>query len=157
VEATQQEVPVSGSAFEGAEGMLGEGGPAPHHDSCVRLCHPRAMPIDHVLMLPAMDFAPPRLVGQAPRSQGTDATNRLQGGIANMQLAADILFVALHRPQFGSRRAAVDVRLRVVGKIPSAAACSVSTPRASFAATAISCSWPLSLPSLTTLLATINL
>src|SRR5947209_5603158 len=84
VESAQQEVAIAGAAFECAEGMLGKGGPAPHHGAGFCLRHPHAMAVDHVLMLPAMHLPPPSLVGETPRAKRTDTTDRLKGRIADI-------------------------------------------------------------------------
>src|SRR5436309_2360863 len=97
--------------------MFGKRGPPPHYDFSFRLCHPRPMPIDHLLMLPAMNLAPPSLVGQTTRAQRTFATDRLEGSIANVQFAARVLFITFHRPQFCPCRAMVDVLLSVVAEL----------------------------------------
>ena len=55
VEATNEEVPIAGTAFERSKGMLDNGGTTAHQ--FVRVCalHPCAMTFEHVLVLPAAD------------------------------------------------------------------------------------------------------
>jgi hypothetical protein len=75
VEAAHEEVPISGAAFECAEGMLSEGGPASHDGAGFCLRHARAMAIDHVLMLPAIHLPPRSLVSETTRAQRTYPTD----------------------------------------------------------------------------------
>ncbi|MEA2948773.1 MAG: hypothetical protein QOI40_4103, partial [Alphaproteobacteria bacterium] len=77
VEAAHEEVAIAGTAFERAEGMLSEGGPAPHYSAGFGPRHPRAMAVDYGLMLPAMDLASSSLVGEAPRANRTGTADRL--------------------------------------------------------------------------------
>src|SRR5258707_15405356 len=53
VEAAHQEVPVTGAAFESAEGMLHDGGAAAHQ--FVGAMHPCAMTFENIFVLPAGD------------------------------------------------------------------------------------------------------
>jgi len=46
VEAAKEEVAIAGAAFEGAEGVLDNGGPAAHQSVCACTLHPRAMTFD---------------------------------------------------------------------------------------------------------------
>jgi hypothetical protein len=50
-------VAVSGTAFEGAKRVFGQGSAASHHVFASGQ-HARPMPIDHVLVFPALDLAP---------------------------------------------------------------------------------------------------
>ena len=97
VEAAQQEVAVSGAAFERAEGMLHQGCPAAHDG--VRLRHPRAVPLDHILMHPAIHVASPRLGGETVLAERAYPADRPAAGIADLQFAGPISLVALHPPQ----------------------------------------------------------
>src|SRR5216684_4907601 len=53
VEATNQEVAVSGTAFNGAEGVLHNPGTTSHQFACA--LHPRAMTFENIFVLPATD------------------------------------------------------------------------------------------------------
>jgi hypothetical protein len=55
-EAAQQEVPITGAAFERAERMFRKRPAATHQR--IGLRHARAVPVDHVFMHPAIDVAP---------------------------------------------------------------------------------------------------
>jgi hypothetical protein len=56
VEAANEEVAITGAAFERAEGMLDDGG-TPAHQFAGTL-HPRAMTFENILVLPAADGSP---------------------------------------------------------------------------------------------------
>src|SRR5690348_18197479 len=97
--------------------MLGESGTFAHHGGGFRLRHPRAMPLDHVLMLPAIDLPPPRFGGETAQAHRAWAAVGPGGDVAHVPLAACIPLKTLHWPQLGPCRAAVDVLLCNVGEL----------------------------------------
>src|ERR1700755_2495522 len=65
VEAANKEVPISGSTFEGAEGMLCQSGTGEHHGGSLFLRHPCAKTLDPALIPPPIYLPPPRFGGEA--------------------------------------------------------------------------------------------
>ena len=72
--------------------------------------------LDHVLMHPTLDFAPPRLGGEALGAQRTGITVRLAADIAQMPFATGVALAARRRPQQASHRTAVNIARGVVGE-----------------------------------------
>ena len=65
VEATNQEVAVSGPAFDGAEGVLDEPGTTAHQFACAS--HPCSMTFENIFVLPAPDGTLRCLPGETTR------------------------------------------------------------------------------------------
>src|ERR1700686_4477497 len=57
VEAADEEVLIAGAAFERPEGGLDDGGAAPHQFARAFACHPLAMTVENIFVLPAADAA----------------------------------------------------------------------------------------------------
>jgi hypothetical protein len=89
-------VAVAGPAFEGAEGMFDNFGPAAHLS--VGIFHPRTMPLEDGFVLPAVDGAPWCLEGEAARAQRTAVAIGLAADIADLEPAA-VGLAAVHRAQ----------------------------------------------------------
>ena len=94
--------------------MFGQGSAAAHRR--IGRSHAHAMTLDHVLMHPTLDFAPPRLGGEALGAQRTGITVRSPADIAKMPFASGVPLMALRRPQQASYRTAVNIGRGVVDK-----------------------------------------
>src|SRR6185312_13152903 len=78
--------------------------------------HPRAMPLNHHLVLPTLDDAPLAPRREALRPQRAARANQATAGIPDAQLSRRILPAAAHRSQQFARRAAIGIRPGLVGE-----------------------------------------
>src|SRR5690348_3494070 len=97
---------ISGTAFERAKRMLDDGTAATHQ--LLRPSYPRTMPLDHIMMNPAIDVATLGFRRQALRTQRTGPTHRASAGVTDLLLACLIKLQCTHAGQFASRRTAVN-------------------------------------------------
>ena len=113
VEAADEEVAVTSPAFEGAEGVFGEFGPAAHPS--VGVLHPRAMSFQHRFMLPAVDGARRRLDGDTARAQRAGVAIGLAADIPDLDPVA-VGLAAIRRAQEPAGGTAIDICFGVVGE-----------------------------------------
>ena len=74
------------------------------------------MALQHILMFPAIDGAPVRLVGQTASAQRAHRAAGLAAHIEDVPLAARIVLVPTHRPQQCLRRTAIGIGIGVVAE-----------------------------------------
>src|SRR5207237_6277833 len=110
---------VPGTAFEGTERMFGQRLAAAHH-VFTSDAHAGPVPLDHVLVQPALDLATLTARGQASRAQRAGPADRPAAGIAARQLAAGLTLLSAHRPQLCLARTTIEVGRGVIAEIGDA-------------------------------------
>ena len=121
-------MPVAGAAFERPERVLDDGAAAAHR--CGGRGHSCGMPVEDVLVLPALDGAGCRLGGQAALAQRTGVAIGLAAGVADFEPPA-IGLAPRARDQELACRTAIDLVFGIVDeRLVAEAALRVEPPGA---------------------------
>src|SRR5262249_22356473 len=119
---------VASAAFECAERIVGPAATAAHHS--IGVLHPRPMTFEHSFVLPAIDRAGRRLLGDAATAQGACVAAGFAAHVADLDPAARVGLAARGRLQERAGGATVSVECGVVAELFMAAAALLLQPAA---------------------------